>query len=75
MSKRTEMRVKRQRQSQFQAIFLGALAVVALGVVGYLVAQGLQSAPLAGAGANADPGKTQGPAEAKVVVQEFSDFQ
>jgi hypothetical protein len=75
MSKRTEMRVKRRRQNQFQAIFLIALAVVALGAVGYLIYQGVQSGPLAGAGATVDVGKTQGPADAKVVIREFSDFQ
>jgi hypothetical protein len=75
MSKRTETRIKRQRQNRFQAIFLIALAVVALGAVGYLIYQGVQSGPLAGSNAKLDLGKTQGPADAKVVIREFSDFQ
>ncbi len=75
MSKRAEMRQKRQRQNQFQAIFLIALAVVALGAVGYLIYQGVQSGPLASSSEAVDPGKSQGPANAKVVIQEFSDFQ
>jgi hypothetical protein len=75
MSKRTEMQRKRQRQNRFQAIFLIALAVIALGAVGYLLYQGLQSGPLAGSQVAVDPGKTKGPADAKVVIQEFSDFQ
>ncbi len=73
MSKRTQIRQKRQRQGRLQTVFLIALAVIALGAVGYLVYQGAQSGPLASA--TVDPGKTQGPANAKVVVQEFSDFQ
>jgi len=75
MSKRSEMRQKRQRQNQFQTIFLVVLALVALGAVGYLIYQGMQSGPLANSSAAADPGKSKGPANAKVVVQEFSDFQ
>lgn len=75
MSKRAEMRTKRQRQNRFQAIFLIALAVVALGAVGYLIYQGMQSGPLASTSATVDAGKTKGPADAKVVIQEFSDFQ
>ena len=73
MSKRTQIRQKRQRQSQLQTFFLIVLAVAALGAVGYLIFQGTQSGPLASA--TVDPGKTQGSANAKVVVQEFSDFQ
>jgi hypothetical protein len=75
MSKRTEMRHKRQRQNQFQTIFLIVLAVVALGAVGYLIYQGVQSGPLASSSATVDAGKSEGPANAKVVIQEFSDFQ
>ena len=75
MSKRTEMRMKRQRQNQLQSVFLIVLAVVALGAVGYLVYQGLQSGPLASSGSPVDAGKAKGPANAKVVIQEFSDFQ
>ena len=73
MSKRSETRQKRQRRGQYQAVFLIALAVIAVGAVGYLIYQGAQSGTLAST--VADPGKTQGPADAKVVVQEFSDFQ
>jgi hypothetical protein len=54
---------------------LTVLAVVALGVVGYLVYQGVQSGPVASSSAAGDPGKTEGPADAKVVIEEFSDFQ
>ena len=75
MSKRAEMRQKRRRQNRFQAVFLTVLAVVALGVVGYLVYQGVQSGPVASSSAAGDPGKTEGPADAKVVIEEFSDFQ
>ena len=70
MSKRSEMRMKRQRRNQFQTIFLVVLAVAALGAVGFLVYQGVQSGSLGDY-----PGKSKGPADAKVVVQEFSDFQ
>jgi hypothetical protein len=75
MSKRSEMRLKRQRRYQFQTIFLVVLAVLALGAVGYLIFQGMQAGPLASSAAPVDAGKTQGPADAKVVVQDFSDFQ
>ncbi len=76
MSKRTEVRAKRQQQTQFQTIFVIILAVVAVVAVGYLVYQGFQSG---GVGVSAtssyDPNKAVGPATAKVVVQEFADFQ
>jgi len=75
MSKRADMRQRRQRRNQFQAFFLIALAIIALGALGYLIYQGVQSGPLAGSSAAVDPGKSQGPANAKVVIQEFSDFQ
>jgi hypothetical protein len=74
MSKRAEMRTRRHRQVRFQTVFLGVLAVVVLGTIGYLVYSGIQSGgvvPVSGY----DPGKADGPANAKVVIQEFSDFQ
>lgn len=75
MSKRAEIRNRRRQQVQFQTIFLGVLALVVVGTIGYLVYSGIQSgAPVAPA-SSYDPGKSQGPANAKVVVQEFSDFQ
>ena len=75
MSKRAEMRMKRQRQNQFQAVFLTVLAVIALGTVGYLIFQGVQTGLSTGSNPVADAGRTKGPAGAKVVIQEFSDFQ
>jgi hypothetical protein len=77
MSKRAEMRGRRQRQDRFQLIFLGVLAVVVVGTIGYLVYSGIQSGGLVGGGAAGgyDAGKAMGPANSKVVVQEFSDFQ
>ncbi len=75
MSKRADTRARRQRQSQFQTIFVVILAVVAVGVVAYLVYQGLQSGVGVTASGAYDPVKSVGPADAKVVVQEFADFQ
>ena len=75
MSKRTELRMRQQRRNRFQSIFLAVLGVVALAVVGYLVYQGFQSGGVASPAAASDPGKSVGPADAKVVVQEFADFQ
>jgi len=77
MSKRAEKRSRRQRQDRFQLVFLGVLAVVVLGTIGYLVYSGIQSGGIDGGGAAGgyDAGKSMGPATAKVVVQEWSDFQ
>ena len=51
------------------------LAVVAVAVVGYLVYQGVQSGVGILPTTGIDTGKALGPATAKVVIQEFSDFQ
>ena len=76
MSKRAEMKARRQRQDRFQMIFLGVLAVVVLGTIGYLVYSGIQSGGIVTPSTAAfDPAMSMGPATAKVVVQEWSDFQ
>jgi protein-disulfide isomerase len=75
MSKREELRARRKRQAQFQSIFLIALGGLAIATVGYLIYQGMQSGGVATTAAAYDAGKAVGPADAKVVVQEFADFQ
>ncbi len=80
MSKRDELRKKRQeaaRRQQFAVI--GAVAVLALVVAGIVIWPNLQ--PI-GTIVTPEPedrslanGKTLGPADARVVVQEFSDFK
>ncbi|MEK7441945.1 MAG: DsbA family protein [Chloroflexota bacterium] len=80
MSKRKELRERRQRQSQQQQYFIvGAIVVVAVAVVGYLIYQNsrpvgsiqtVQSTPLP----NSD-GSSVGSPDAKVVAMLFEDFQ
>ena len=75
MSKREEVRLRQKRRAQFQTVFVAILAVVAVAVVGYLVYQGLQSGIGLTPASAYDPNRSLGPAGAKVVIQEFSDFQ
>ena len=80
MSKRKELRERRQRQSQRQQyIIVGAIVLVAVAVVGYLIYQNsrpvgsfetVQSTPLP----NTD-GSSVGSPDAKVVAMLFEDFQ
>ena len=78
--KRDEMRRRRQRQArQRQLTIIGIIAVVAIAVAGWLAYQNLK--PIGDIVAiatetypNVD-GKAMGPAGAKVVIQEFADFQ
>lgn len=80
MSKRKELRQRRQRQSQQQQyIIVGAIVLVAVAVVGYLIYQNsrpvgsiqtVQSTPLP----NSD-GSAVGSPDAKVVAMLFEDFQ
>ncbi len=75
MSKREERRARHRRQAQFQSIFLVALGVVVIATVGYLIYQGMKPGAATTANAAYDPGKAIGPADARVVVREFADFQ
>ena len=80
MSKREEMRKRRQQQTrQRQLTLVGGVVVIALAVVSFLVYQNTrpigeiktiekQTLPFV-------DGKTLGAPEARVVMQEFSDFQ
>jgi hypothetical protein len=80
MSKREELRKRRQnRARQGQWTLIAGVTVVALAVSGFLIYQNTrpigeivsverQEWPLA-------DGKALGPADARVVIQEFSDFQ
>lgn len=84
MSKREELRVKRQKAArQQQLLLIGAVAVGVLVVGGLLVwpsivanvqPAGTVVAPSAEDFPQAD-GKNLGPKDAKAVVQEFSDFK
>ena len=80
MSKREELRKRRQQQARrSQTTVLGGIVILALAVTGYLIYQNTrpigeislvekESFPLA-------DGKALGTADARVVIQEFSDFQ
>ncbi len=80
MSKREELRKRRQQQARrSQVTVLGGIVTLALAVTGYLIYQNTrpigeitlvekESFPFA-------DGKALGPADARVVIQEFSDFQ
>ena len=80
MSKREELRKKRQSQTRRQQLtIIGVVAVVAVIVAGLLIIPNLRPAdevivpaeenfPLA-------DGRALGPRDAKAIVQEFSDFQ
>lgn len=80
MSKREELRRKRQQEArQRQLIVIAGVALVAVVAVGFLVYQNTrpigeitaiekETWPFA-------DGKALGPKDARVVIQEFSDFQ
>jgi uncharacterized membrane protein YebE (DUF533 family) len=87
MSKREEIRKRRQQQARrTQLTIVAGIVVVAVAVVGYIAYQNYQtslenSRPV-GAFVTPEPetwpfadGKALGPADAKVLIQEFSDFQ
>ena len=87
MSKREELRKRRQQQARrTQLTIVAGIVVVAVAVVGYIAYQNYQtslenSRPI-GAFVTPEPetrpfadGKALGPADAKVLIQEFSDFQ
>ena len=84
MSKRQELRQKRQHQARRQQlIIIGAVAAAAVLLIGFSVARSVYEnsqpiGPIVEIEKEAWPsanGKSLGSAEAKVVVQEFSDFQ
>ncbi len=87
MSKREEIRKKRQaRARRSQLTVLGGIVVVALAVTGYLIYDNYQkqveAAKPVGAIVSIEKetfpfanGKVLGSPEAKVLIQEFSDFQ
>jgi protein-disulfide isomerase len=80
MSKRAEIRKRRQQKArQQQLVIVAGIALVAIAAAAYLIYPTLQPVgeivpitPEAFPNAN---GKSLGPADAKVVIQEFSDFQ
>ena len=87
MSKREELRKRRQAQArQRQLMLVGLVTLAAVAVAGYFIYQNYQkqvddSKPI-GAFVTPEPetwpfadGKALGPADAKVLIQEFSDFQ
>jgi protein-disulfide isomerase len=80
MSKREEMRLRRQKQvRQRQLLAVGAIVVIAVAVAGWLIYQstrpiGTFTTVPTQAWPQAD-GKALGPKTAKVLVQEFADFQ
>jgi flagellar basal body-associated protein FliL len=87
MSKREEMRRRRQQAARRnQLIIIVGIVVLAAAVVGYIAYQNyqiaLENARPIGAFVTPAPetwpfadGKALGPSDAKVVIQEFSDFQ
>ena len=87
MSKREELRKRRQQQARrTQLTIVAGIVVVAVAVVGYIAYQNyqttLENSKPVGAFVTPKPetwpfadGKALGPADAKVLIQEFSDFQ
>ena len=87
MSKREEIRKRRQQQARrTQLTIVAGIVVVAVAVVGYIAYQnyqtGLENSRPVGAFVTPEPetwpfadGKALGPTDAKVLIQEFSDFQ
>ena len=87
MSKREELRKRRQQQAQrTQLTIVAGIVVVAVAVVGYIAYQNyqtsLENSKPVGAFVTPAPetwpfadGKALGPADAAVVIQLFSDFQ
>ncbi|MBF8285697.1 MAG: Thioredoxin-like fold protein [Anaerolineales bacterium] len=75
MSKREELRKRRQQQARrTQLTIVAGIVVVAVAVVGYIAPVGAFVTPEPETWPFAD-GKALGPADAKVLIQEFSDFQ
>lgn len=80
MSKREELRKKRQQETRRQQVtIIGVVAVVAVIIAGLLIIPNLTPAdevivPAAENFPQPD-GKALGPKDAKVIIQEFSDFQ
>lgn len=80
MSKREELRKKRQQEARRQQItIIGVVAVVAVIIAGLLIIPNLRPADevIVPAVENfpSPDGKALGPKDAKVIVQEFADFQ
>ena len=87
MSKREELRKRRQQQARrTQLTIVAGIVVVAVAVVGYIAYQNyqttLENSKPVGAFVTPEPetwpfadGKALGPADAAVVIQLFSDFQ
>jgi uncharacterized membrane protein YebE (DUF533 family) len=87
MSKREELRKRRQQQARrTQLTIVAGIVVVAVAVVGYIAYQNyqtsLENSKPVGAFVTPEPetwpfadGKALGPADAKVLIQMFSDFQ
>ena len=80
MSKREEMRQRRLKQTrQRQLLIIGGIVVVALAVAGWLAYQNFKPigefVPVATETWPTPDGKALGPAGAKVLIQEFADFQ
>lgn len=80
MSKREELRKKRRQETrQQQLVMIGVVALAAIAIAAIVIWPNLQPAgevatPEARDYAFAD-GKAFGPADAKVLIEEFSDFQ
>jgi hypothetical protein len=84
MSKREELRRKRQEAARRQQlIIIGVVAVAAIAIAGLLVGPGIwASLQPVGTVVTPEPedfpqasGKALGPEDARVLVQEFSDFK
>ena len=80
MSKRKELRERRQRQSQQQQYFIvGAIVVLAVAVVSYLIYQNTRPVGSFQTVQSTPPPNTDGSAvgspDAKVVAMLFEDFQ
>ncbi len=85
MSKREEMRLRRQKEARRRQLIIGGIiAVIAIGVGGFLIYQNYMNSRPVPAGSyvtvptqtwpQAD-GTALGPKGAKVLVQEFADYQ
>ncbi len=81
--KRQERAIARAKARRNRAILIGGVVVIAIAVVLFLILQGPKPVPVtASSFVTPQPqtwpqasGKAMGPANAKVVVQEFADFQ
>ena len=80
MSKREELRRRRQQRAQQRYLALiGLVVLISLGAVGYVIYENTRPiGEIASIERYEYPfvdGKALGPADARVVVQEFADFQ